>query len=220
MGKNSKKQFIVFGLGTFGRTVALELQESGHTVMGVDRDELLVQSVSKQLSHAMQLDVRDEYAMREIHAAQFDTAVVALGDLEASLRCIIHCQEVGIGEIVVKAIDDSHIKIAKTLGANRIIFPNRDIGKQLAYQLGSANVLEYIELDESTWLITAKVPPSFVGKNLVELDVRNRYNVNIIAVRIAGAIQYFPDPRRAFQADDQIVVIGAEKDMKGYFGRK
>lgn len=216
MGQTGKKrQFIVMGLGRFGRSVAQTLHDMGYMVLGIDRDEAIVQSASAGLTNVMQFDIRDADALSEIDVGQFDAAVIAVKELESSLMCTMLCQEAGIKEIVVKAINERHAKMAENLGATRIIFSERDTGRQVAHRLALSNVLNYVELDDSIHIVTIKVPQEFLGKNLAEMEFRKRYHLNVVAVRTQETVMLPPDPKRAFQEEDQLVLIG----QKEYFKR-
>ena len=208
MEKQEKRQFIVLGLGRFGSSVALTLQDMGHMVMGIDRDEAVVQSMSSVLTHVMQLDICDTDALAELDVSRFDAAVVAVRDLESSLMCTMFCHEAGVQEILVKANTERHGKMAEKLGASQIIFSERDTGRRVARRLAFTDALDYVELDESIHLARIKAPRSFLGKSLVEIDLRGKYQLNVIAVRNQGHVTLPPDPRHVFTEDDQIVLIG------------
>lgn len=214
MRENTKKQqFIVLGLGKFGISLARTLHDLGHMVLCVDRDEATVQRMSETVPHVMQLDVRDAGALKEIDIAQFDAAVIAVGDLESSLMCTMLCQEMGIKRIIVKAINERHGRMAEKLGATLLVFSERDTGRQIAHRLALSHALNYIELDDNIHIVTLQVPNSFLGKNLIEINLRENYNLNVIAVRSQDRTTLPPDPHYAFKKDDQFIVIGRQEDI-------
>ena len=209
-----KRQFIVLGLGRFGRSVAVTLHEMGHMVLGIDRAEAVVQSMSGILTHVMQLDICDADALAEVDVSRFDAAVIAVKDLESSLMCTMLCHEAGVPEILVKANSERHGKMAEKLGASQSIFSERDTGRRVARRLSLTNVLDYFELDDSIHLVTMMAPQQFVGKNLIEIDLRGRYHLNVIAVRNHGEIALPPNPHHIFTAEDQLVLIGRMESIE------
>ncbi len=215
MDKNRNRQFVVLGLGRFGRSVAMSLHEMGYMVLGIDRDPALVQSVSNHLTNVLQLDIRDADAMAEIDLGQFDAAVIAVKDLESSLMSTMICREAGIPDVLVKAIDERHGRMAKKMGACHVIFSERDTGRRTAHKLAYHNVLEYVEL-EDIQLIELKVPRTYVGKNLIELDLRKNQHLNVAAVRRNGEIQIPPDPTRPFEEGDQLVLLGRKESIEQF----
>jgi trk system potassium uptake protein TrkA len=214
---NTKKQFVIFGLGRFGRSVALTLDDLGFEVLGVDNDEAVVQSLADSLTHVVATDITDEKALRSLGVGNFDTAVIAVGDLGSSLMCAMLCKDLGVKQIVVKAIDEHHGKMAEKLGADKVVYSEQDMGFRVAHNLVSNNIVDYIELSDDISLVSVKVPASAVGKNLIEANFRHLYNVNVVAIRKGKETRINPDPKIALEADDEIFVIG-EADAVKKFG--
>lgn len=208
-----KQQFIVLGLGKFGRSVARTLHDMGHMVLCADQDEATVQRMSESVPHVMQLDIRDASALREIDIAQFDAAVIAVGDLESSLMCTMLCQEMGIKQIIVKAINERHGRMAEKLGATLLVFSERDTGRQIAHRLSLSHALNYIEIDKDIHIATLQAPKGILGKTLIEIDLRKNSNLNVIAVRSQDRTTLPPDPHYAFEEKDQLIVIGHQEDI-------
>ncbi|WP_443686803.1 potassium channel family protein, partial [Phascolarctobacterium faecium] len=177
--KQREKQYAVFGLGRFGTSVALTLNELGYQVMGVDTDEDNVQRLAHELTHVVTADSSDERTLRSLGAQNFDVAVVAIGDLEANLLL----KEIGVPVVVVKAINQVHGKMLKKIGADKIVYSERDMGQRVAHNLISNSIVDYIELSDTISLMSITVPPSLAGKNLIESNLRSRYNVNIVAIK-------------------------------------
>ncbi len=217
MGKDKewKRQFVVMGLGRFGRSVAMTLHEMGYMVLGIDMDPDLVQSVSHHLTSVLQMDIRDADAMGEIDLSQFDAAIIAVKDLESSLMSTMLCRDAGIGEVLVKAIDERHARMAEKMGAGHVIFSERDAGRRTAHMVAYHNILEYVELDDIK-LIEVKLPRSYVGKNLIELDLRKNLNLNVAAVRRNGEVQIPPDPHRPMEIGDQLVLLGRKESIEKF----
>ncbi len=210
-----KRQFVVLGLGRFGRSVAMTLYEMGYMVLGVDRDPALVQSISNHLTNVLQLDIRDADAMAELDLSQFDAAIIAVKDLESSLMATLICRDAGIADVLVKAIDERHARMAEKMGAGHVIFSERDAGRRTAHRVAYHNILEYVELDDIK-LVEMKVPRRYVGKNLIELDLRKNRNLNVAAVRRNGEAQIPPDPKRPLEAEDQLVLLGRKESIEQF----
>ena len=210
------KQFAVFGLGVFGRTVALTLSELGFEVLGVDSDEEIVQSLSDELTYVVAADITDEDAFRELGIAHFDAAVVAMSDLGASLMCTLLCREAGLRSIVVKAKSDRHGFMAERLGATEVIYPNVDMARRVAHNLASNNVMDYIELSDDISLISARVPPMAVGMSLAESKLCQNYDVHIVAMRKRGGLIMNPPPETVMDEDDELVIIGGAAAVKQF----
>lgn len=215
-----KKNFAVLGLGRFGMNVAVTLEEMGYDVLGVDRDETVAANMAGRLTQVVSFDIRDTRALQEAGVSECDTVVIASKNLEASLMATMLCNEMNIPEIIVKAIDERHAKMATQLGATKIIFSERDTARALALSLVTQNTVARIDIDANINILRLTVPPKLVGKNLIEADLRNAYNVNIIAIVTDRETLVTPPPDYVFVAADKIFVIGTpaaladfERDM-------
>ena len=202
------KQFAVLGLGRFGKSVALTLEDMGYEVLGVDKDEAVAADLAASLTRVVSFDVRDARALDQVGISNFDTVIIASKNLESSLMATMLCNERNISEIVVKAIDERHAEMAKRLGATKIIFSERDTGKRVAMHLVSPNAVDYIELDEAINILGVDVPQKLIGKNLIEANLRAAYGVNVIAIISNGETIVTPPPNRIFTADDKIFLVG------------
>lgn len=210
------KQFVVFGLGTFGKSVALTLSGMGFDVLGVDSDDDVVQSLADDLTYVVTTDVMDENALRELGIGNFDAAVISVTDLGASLMCTLLCREMGVRRIIVKARDERHGLMAERLGATEVIYPEKDMGKRVARDLASDNILDYIELGDDMSLINVRVPPSVVGKSLVESKFRQTYEINVVAIRRGGVLTMNPRPDVVMSSSDELIVIGSAMAIKKF----
>lgn len=205
----AKKNFAVFGLGRFGRNVALTLEEMGYDVLGVDKDESVIDQLSESLTRVVSFDVRDVRALEEAGIENFDTVIIASKNLESSLMATMLCKEMNISEIVVKAIDERHAEMARRLGATQIIFSERDTARRVAMSLVSTNSIDFISVDVDINILSLTIPKRFVGKNIIEANLRGTYNVNIAAiVTKSGETLVTPPPKRIFVEGDKIFVIG------------
>ncbi|MBQ3434648.1 MAG: TrkA family potassium uptake protein [Selenomonadaceae bacterium] len=207
------KNFAVLGLGRFGRNVAITLEELGYNVLGVDKDESIAAEVADKLTKVVSFDVRDAHALREVGISDFDVVVIASKSLEASLMATMLCKEFKVGEIIVKAIDERHAKMAKELGATELIFSERDTARQLARKLATKNSSDLKEIDDDIGILSLKVPQKLIGKNLIETNLRKVYNVNVVAIKSGNEMLVPPPPKHVFSADEKIFVIGTNETL-------
>ncbi|MCH3951548.1 MAG: TrkA family potassium uptake protein [Acidaminococcus sp.] len=213
MGKT--KQFVVWGLGRFGSSVALTLAEMGHEVLGIDNNEEVVQNLASQLTHVVVSDAIDENVVKSLGLRNFDAAIIAIGDLEPSLLCCMLLKEAGLHKIVAKASSPIHGKMLKKIGATSVIYPERDMGRRVGHSLGYTNILDFVELSDDIALVEIDTPTSAVGKNLIELDVRRRFGVNIVAIKHPDKkIEISMDPKKPLQNKDVLVIIGNSDSIK------
>ena len=212
--KQREKQYAVFGLGRFGTSVALTLNELGYQVMGVDTDEDNVQNLAHELTHVVTADASDERTLRSLGAQNFDVAVVAIGDLEANMMTTLLLKEMGVPVVVVKAINQVHGKMLEKIGADKIVYSERDMGQRVAHNLISNSIVDYIELSDTISLMSITVPTSLAGKNLIESNLRSRYNVNIVAIKHGSETLVNPDPKMVLNLGDEMIIIGEHDNIK------
>ena len=203
-----KKQFAVLGLGKFGKNVALTLETMGYDVLGVDKDENIVEDLAEDLTHVVSFDIREERALVQAGIANCDTVIIASGNLEASLMATMLCNEMNIAEIVVKAIDERHAGMARRLGATQVVFSERDTARRLAMHLVSNNAVDYIDISGNIKVLSLNAPKNIIGKNLIQANLRAAYNVNVIAIIHKKETIVTPPPNYIFEADDKIFLIG------------
>ena len=208
-----KKNFAVLGLGRFGRNVAVTLEEMGYNVLGVDKDENVAAEMAESLTKVVSFDIREMHALKEVGISDFDVVVIASKSLEASLMATMLCKEFNVNEIIVKAIDERHAEMAKRLGATKIIFSERDTARQLARQLVSKNSSDLTEIDTNIGILTLNVPKKFIGKNLIDTNLREEYNVNVIAIRGEDKILVPPPPNHVFIVGEKIFVVGTSEAL-------
>lgn len=210
------KTFLVIGLGRFGTAVATELCLLGNEVLGMDVHEELVQAAAPYVTHAVTADARDPEVLRALAVRNFDCAVVAVGsDIGNSALITLNLKELGVNKVVCKAASHTHRKVLEKIGADRVVFPEHEMGNKLAHALSSSNVLNFIELSDEASIVEVSVPADWVGKTIREIDVRNTYGVNVIALR-RGEKQKFviaPGGDATLAADDAIVVLGLDKNI-------
>lgn len=214
MTKNKRKQFLVAGLGLFGTSVAVNLQRMGYEVYAIDSDESLVQDLSSQLNFVACGDASDKKTLQSLPLEDVDVAVVAIGNLERNMMCTMLLKEMGIKQVIAKAINELHGEMLSKIGADKVIFAEKDMGERLAYNLVSAGVMDYIELSSEISVMSLPVPDEFIGKNLIESDLRRRYDVNIVAIKREGKTIVNPKAQEVFQPEDEIIVLGTHAGVK------
>ncbi len=210
------KTFLVIGLGRFGNAVAAELCAQGNEVLGMDTRADLVQAAAAHITHAVTADARDPEVLKEISAHSFDCAIVAIGsDIGTSALITLSLKEQGVERVIAKASSHTHKKVLEKIGADRVVFPEHEMGVKLAHALSGSNVLNFIELSDDASIVEIPVPKEWVHKTLRQLDVRNSYGVNIIALR-RGPKQTFviaPSGEDVLEPTDVVVALGRDKHI-------
>lgn len=216
MGRKRRdaKQFAVLGLGRFGIGVVRALSQMGYEVLAVDRDEECVQAVSDIVTHAVQADTTDDAAMRSLGLRNFDVAVVGIGDLESSVLSTVILKELGVKHVVAKAVSEIHGKVLERVGADQVVFPERDMGTRVAHNLVSGNLVEYLELAPGVSIIEAVARKAFVGRTLRDLAFRARYDINILAIRRGKAINLGPSADDVIEEGDVLVAMGRDQALE------
>lgn len=206
------KQFIVVGGGRFGESTAKALTESGQEVMVVDMDEDVIQQISGEVESTAILDVTDEQAMNSIGLNNFDVAIIAIGgELRASIMATLIAKEAGIPLVISRAKDSLQANVLKKIGADRVVFPESDMGVKIAKALTFDNVVDFMQLDETHSVFEVTVPKLWVGSNLIDLMVRKKYNINVVGVKRGETFQVPPSPSQNFEDGDIIVIAGQTK---------
>ena len=214
MSKARRKQFLVAGLGLFGTSVALTLQQMGYEVYTLDSEESLVQDLSTQLNYVVCGDASDKKTLQSLPLEDIDVAVVAIGNVERNMMCTMLLKELGIKQVVAKAINNLHGAMLNKIGADKVVYAERDMGERVAHNLISAGVMDYIELSIEISVMSLAIPTEFVGKNLIEADLRRRYDVNVVAIKRDGRTIVNPKAQEVFQPEDEIIVLGTHEGVK------
>jgi trk system potassium uptake protein TrkA len=210
-----KKQFIVVGLGRFGVSLTKTLIENKHEVLAIDKDLDLVESVADIATQAVQGDCTDEDVLAELDVAQFHHAIVAIGeDLQANLLATLLLKELGVPHVTSKAKNHTYGKVLTKIGADKVVYPERDMGIRLGKQLSSNNLIDYIELSPHYNLVEMKAPRTMNGKTLQQLNVRANYGCNIIAIKSKKGINVSPRAEDQIETDDILLIIGSNDDIR------
>lgn len=209
------KQFVVIGCGRFGQSVAIKLAELGAEVMVVDENEEVIQSIADKVTYAVQADATDENAIKALGIRNFDVAIVTIGsDIQSSILVTLMVKELGIKHIISKAQNPSHAKVLYKIGANRVVFPEKEMGVKVAKSLLTTNVLELIDLALDYSILELRMKEEWIGKSLVDINMRRLYGVSVIALKRGEDLDINIEPDRVLNRDDVLVVLGNNKDLE------
>lgn len=210
------KKFLVIGLGRFGQSVAHSLANQKCEVMILDKEEARLQDVRDEVTYALIGDATDRSVLEKIGVKNFDTIIVCIGDsLEASVMVTVLSKELGASRVIVKAQNEMHAKVLNLVGADKVVLPERDMGARLAKSLTTETFMDYIELSDSHSIIEMEVPKSWTGKTILELDVRKKFGINILAIKKGdGLVNAAPGGGATIEPDDIIVVLGEKKSLE------
>ena len=209
------KSYIVIGLGKFGSKAAKRLYELGCEVLAIDRNGDLVQPLSSQVTQAVVADARDKDVLRALGVKDFECAIVAIGDnLADSVLATMNLKELGVPHIVCKAHDETHRQVLIKLGADQVVIPEHEQADRLAKNLSSPNVLDYIELSDEYGIIEVPVPKRWIDKTLIELNVRAKLGVNILAIKRDGKINVSPSAEFVIEDGDVMVILGDNQALR------
>lgn len=212
-----RKQFAVFGLGSFGKSVALTLESFGCDVIVVDNSYEKVQEISDSVAYAIRADASDPDAMKELGGRNLDAAIVAISeDMEAGIMATIISKEMGIPYVLAKAKNDLQGTILKKVGADEVVFPERDMGCRVAKNLVSAAFTDWIELSPEYSLTEKLIPKQWVGKSLVELKIREKYGMNVVGIMKDGHVDVTFDPHEPLSEDCILIIIGANSVLEKF----
>ena len=212
----NNRQFAVIGLGRFGRAVCMTLHNLGYEVLGVDSDERRVSQALNDaiVSHALTLDSTDANTLKEAGLFEFDTAIVAIGNfVQESVITTLNLKEGGVPHVVAKASSDIHGKLLRRVGADHVVYPEHEMGCELARSLTRPGILDRFELDPNNSIVELVVPEEFDGKTIADLDLRKRYGVNLLAICQEGQFEINPSPIARLQKGWLMVVIGSNKSI-------
>lgn len=221
--KTEKQQFAVIGLGRFGRAVCAQLHESGYEVLAIDKEEKKVcQALHDQIaSHAVQLDTTEMAALKESGILEFETVIVAIGNfLAESITTTLNLKEAGVEKVVAKASSTTHMKILHKVGADLVVFPEDEMGRELGQRLITRNrIIDLFELDPQHSVVEMKVPEEFYGKTIMELDLRKKYGLNLLAIREdeEEKTEINPLANKRFHPGMVMIVLGSNKSIERLF---
>ena len=203
-----KKTYAVFGLGRYGTAVARELVENGMEVIAIDTDQKIVNDAAAYLPVCKCADVTDAEVISRLGIGNIDTVIICMAsDLEASVMAVTLCKEVGVKTVIAKCANETHQKILLRVGADEVVFPEKESGIRLAKNLLSSGFIDMLSLSNDVSIVEISVKDEWVGKNLIELDLRKKYGFNIVALRNGESVNANIDPSAPLTKEMTLVVI-------------
>ncbi len=213
----TRKTFAIIGLSTFGQYLATYLAERKFDVIVIDENEARVERVKSIVSKGIIADATDKSTLEKLGIDEADAVIVCLGEsIDASLLVVLYLKEIGVGNIYVKVLTEEHARILKLIGVTNIIFPERDSAFTMAQTIDNTNVLDFIPLVEGHSIIDMTPPESFIGKTLGELDLRNKYGVQVIVIKEIAEATVIAIPRadHVVKTSDILFVLGSNDDLE------
>ena len=210
------KQFVILGLGSFGENLAFALSEEGHEVLALDLDERKVDAIKDRVTHAVVADAADKNVLSKFVNENVDAVIVGMDSMEASALATLYLRDLGIKEIIVKAVNDDHAKVLKAVGATEVVYPEKDIALRLADRLSTPNLIEHLPLTPEYSIVEITPPKNFMGKTLKELHLRKEFGITVIAVKdvLSNKFQLIPKAEYEIKHNDVLMVIGKKGDIE------
>ena len=209
-----KKQFIVVGLGRFGTAIAETLCQDGYEVLGVDRRIDVVEDLRDTLTHTVQMDAMDRDALSALGIPDFDVAFVTMGsDIRASGTIVMSLKELGCQRVIAKAQDEFHGRMLEKLGADRVLFPERDMGRRVAHNLVSGDIIDFLELSSEYSMAEIRPKPEWVGKTLMGLAMHSKLGINVVAIRTGEDLNAMPMPDTVLREEDVLLVVVKDETL-------
>jgi trk system potassium uptake protein TrkA len=208
------ENFIVIGLGRFGTAVARELCELGRQVLAMDLDRDLVQNVADKVTHAVVGDARDPDVLQSLGVKEYDCAIVAIGsDVGSSALVAMRLKEAGVPKVVCKARSHVHRRLLEKIGADRVVFPEHEMGIKVAQGLAHSNIINFIELSPEYGIVEIDLPNGWAGRTIRDLDIRAKFEVNVIAIRRGDDINVSPGADCVLVQGDRLLVLGEDDNI-------
>lgn len=208
------KQFAIIGLGRFGSNMAKALHKMGYEVLAIDRNMQRVQEFSDEVTHVVQADSTDENALMALGIRNFDVVVVAIGeDVQANIMTTLQLKEIGANFIVATARSQLHAKLLEKIGADRVVSPERDMARRVAYNLASTSVMDYIELSPQFSIVEIAAPKAFQNQTLAQSNIRAKYGINVVAIKRDEKLIISPLPGEVIRKGDVVIVVGSNEGI-------
>ena len=212
-----KKEFAVIGLGRFGGSIVKELIELDANVLAIDISSAKVDEFASIATQAVTADTTDESVLQSLGIRNFEHVIVAIGEnIQASILTTLILKEIGVPKITVKAQNDNHEKLLLKIGADRVVHPERDMGIRIANNMISNNILDYLELSDEHSIAEIIANEKIVGNTLIDIDIRAKYGVNIVAIKRGNDIVISPQATERIKVDDILIVIGSDADIYNF----
>lgn len=210
------KQFAVIGIGSYGWYLACHLYEKGHDVLAIDRDEGLIQKIKSHVTRAVVADTTDPEALAGLGLADMDRVVVCIGSiLSNSILTVLNLQELGVTSLMAKSISEAHARILHKIGVDEVFFPEKDLAISMAEKLHTPDMLDYLPFIEGYGIVQMAVPSSFTGKQLKELNLINRFGVQVVAIKefVPEKMHMIPTADFVLKESDMMVLLGPDKSI-------
>jgi trk system potassium uptake protein TrkA len=212
-----KKQIVVIGLGSFGSSVAKTLYSLGNDVLAIDSDEDVVREMAEAVTHAVQVDTSDDKSLKDLGISNYDVAVIGIGsDVQGSVMATLIVKELGVKYIISKANSEMHAKLLYKIGADRVVFVERDMGTRVAHNIFASNILDYIELSPDYNIAEIVCPEEWYGKTLRDIDVRANYGLSVIGIKRDHDVNIAPRADDIVRPHDVIIAIGGNKELSRF----
>ncbi|MCB6607553.1 TrkA family potassium uptake protein [[Clostridium] symbiosum] len=211
------KTVLIIGLGRFGSTMAMKLHELGHEVMAIDTSEERINAVLPYVTSAQIGDCTNEQYMSSLGIRNFDVCVVAIGDnFQSSLEITSLLKDLGAKFVLSRASRDIHAKFLLRNGADQVVYPEKEMAVRSAVRYSSDNIFDYIELTQEHSIYEIPVPDAWIGKSIVDMNVRNKYNITILAIKYSDTLHPLPGASYVFKPNDILVILGANRDINRF----
>ena len=212
------KQILLIGLGRFGKHIAKELYDLGHQVLAIDEDETRLDEALPYITNGQIGDCTNEAFLASLGIKNFDVCIVTVSnDFQASLECTYLLRELGAKFIVSRAERDGQAKFLLRNGADEVVYPEKELAKWVAIRFSSDHILDYIQLDDEHAIFEVDLPDSWIGKTVIEVDVRRKYGINIMGIKENGKLNLTITPDTRFNETDTILVLGKYRDLQKCF---
>ena len=210
-----KHSVLIIGLGRFGTAAALELMALGHEVLAIDSDERRVNDIAPDVTHAIQLDASDDEALKSVGARDFEHAIVAISShTEASIFATMALKNLGVANVIAKAATALHGSILERVGADRVVYPEREMGTRVSHTINIRNVVDYIDVAPGFGIVKIRPPRAFVGKTLRELELGARLGLTPVAVRRGSDVTVNPHRDDVIREADELILIGRDDRLE------
>lgn len=212
------KSILLIGLGRYGKHIALKLYELKHEVMAIDKREDRVEEILPYVTNAQIGDSMNETFLRELGVGNYDVCIVAIGkDFQSSLETTSLLKELGAKMVVARAARDVQAKFLLQNGADEIVYPEKQMAAWTAIRYSSDHIFDYIELDDDYAIFEIEVPAAWIGRSVGEINIRKKYNINIMALKSKGKMELTVTPDTRFTEDEALLVLGNHKDIQKCF---
>lgn len=209
------KQFVVIGLGRFGSSVAKNLMNNGNEVVAIDKDEERVNKLRDDLTHVVEADAADADVLESLGVGNLDVGVVSIGDdVHANILTTLILKEKGVPRVVARAVNDMHGKILSRVGADEVVFPERDMGERVAQHLISENMVDYIEVTSDHSIIEIIAPEFMVDRTLKDINLRSEYDINVMAIKRGENLNFTPGGNDRIEEGDVLVILGQNEQLE------